>query len=134
MEEILARCGYRCDLCPAYAGNIKDFEDRQRVSDGWFKYAGFRVPPEDIYCPGCLSDQEPVDQDCPVRPCVNEKGLENCGHCPDLPCDNLKTRMNFFEDRLGDFSSIPKDDFDNYIKPYISKDRLMKIHIMIREE
>ena len=134
MAEILACCGYRCDLCPGYAGDIQSFEDKQKVSDGWFKYGGFRVPPEEISCQGCLSEEEPADQDCPVRPCANEKGLDNCGHCPDLPCDKLKTRMNFFEERLGDFSSVPEEDYDRYIKPYFSKNRLLKIRAKIGEK
>jgi len=128
MAEILARCGYRCDLCPAYVGNIHSAEDRQSVSDGWFKYLGFRIPVEDIGCRGCLDEEEAIDQECPVRPCVNEKGFDNCGYCREFPCDRLKTRMDFLEDRSGDLPSIPKDDFDKFIKPYMSKDRLQKIH------
>ena len=128
MAEILARCGYRCDLCPAYVGNIHSVEDRQRVSDGWFKYFGFRIPVEEIGCHGCLDEEELIDQECPVRPCVNERGLDNCGYCREFPCDKLKTRMDFLEDPSGDLLSVPKDDFDKFIKPYISKDRLQKIH------
>ena len=49
MKEILSRCGYRCDLCLAYRPHIEAYpEDRQRLSDGWFKYFGFRIPPEEI--------------------------------------------------------------------------------------
>lgn len=44
MTEVLARCGYRCDLCPAYHDNVSSDADRQRTSDGWHKYFGFRVP------------------------------------------------------------------------------------------
>lgn len=134
MAEILARCGYRCDLCPGYVDNIKSDEDRQRVSDGWFKYIGVRVPLEEIGCRGCLEKEEPADQDCPVRPCVQEKGLDNCGYCREFPCSKLNTRMNFFENRFGDLlSTIPKDDFDKFIKPYISKGRLTKIYFEIIE-
>lgn len=38
MEEVLSRCGYRCDLCLAYAPNVQAHpEYRQTLSDGWFK-------------------------------------------------------------------------------------------------
>ena len=48
VNPLIARCGYRCDLCPAYWENIHGPEDQQRTSDGWFKYFGFRIPPDEI--------------------------------------------------------------------------------------
>jgi hypothetical protein len=128
MAEILSRCGYRCDLCPAYSGNIKSEADRQIVSDGWFKYGGFRVKPEDINCQGCTEGNKTLDSACPVLPCVKAKNIRNCGYCPEMPCENLKTRMNFFEDSLGDMSGIPGDDFNCFIKPYLSRENLNRIH------
>jgi len=54
MKAILTRCGYRCDLCLAYKPNIaKHPENQQILSDGWFKYFGFRLPAEVICCDGC---------------------------------------------------------------------------------
>ncbi len=52
MEPILSKCGNRCDLCPAYHKNIDKF-DKQKISDGWFKYHGLRKPADDIGCVGC---------------------------------------------------------------------------------
>ena len=127
MKEILARSGYRCDLCPGYSGNIHSAEDRQQCSDGWFKYIGIRYAPEEIGCRGCLDEEEPADPNCPVRPCVKEKGLDNCAYCGDFPCDKLKTRMNFFEDRLGDLTKIPKEDYATFIEPYMSKNHLLRV-------
>jgi len=127
MKEILARCGYRCDLCPGYSGNIESAEDRQWCSDGWFRYIGIRYAPDEIGCHGCLDEEEPADPDCPVRPCVKEKGLDNCAYCEEFPCEKLKTRMNFFEDRLGDLTKVPKEDYTMFIEPYVSKNRLLKI-------
>ena len=49
MEPILTRCGYRCDLCLAYRPNVaKNPSNQQKLSDGWFKYFGFRLPPSEI--------------------------------------------------------------------------------------
>ena len=134
MKEILGRCGYRCDLCPGYIGNIHSDQDKQRVSDGWFRYIGVRYSPEEIGCRGCLDDEEPADPDCPVRPCVKEKSLKNCGYCEDFPCDKLKPRMNFFEDRIGDLTQVPEEDYHTFIEPYMSKKRLQKIHASIDKE
>jgi hypothetical protein len=128
MTEILARCGYRCDLCPAYLKNLHSFEDRQRVSDGWVKYVGVKVPPEQLGCHGCLEKGQSPDPGCPIRPCVLEQGLENCAYCEEFSCcDKLDSRMNFMEKRYGDFSGIPEDDFHRFIQPYLSKERLLAI-------
>jgi len=127
MTEILARCGYRCDLCPAFTVNIHCDEDRRKVSDGWFKYFGFRIEPEKINCAGCFDNNRTLDNECPVYPCVAQKGLNSCGYCSDMPCAKLKTRMDFLEERHLDLSQIPADEYNSFIKPYLSKDRLMKI-------
>jgi hypothetical protein len=29
--EIIAKCGYRCDICPAYAPNIRSEEDARKA-------------------------------------------------------------------------------------------------------
>jgi hypothetical protein len=36
MTPIVTRCGFRCDLCPAFHENVGGPEDQKRVSDGWF--------------------------------------------------------------------------------------------------
>jgi hypothetical protein len=132
MAEILARCGYRCDLCPGYTGNIHSDKDRQEASDGWYKYAGFRLAPEDINCPGCSGNNATLDKECPVRPCVMQKKLDNCGQCPDMPCEKLDTRMNFVEERLRVLPNVPENDFDKFLRPYASKARLAKIQANYR--
>ena len=91
MEAILTRCGYRCDLCLAYKPNVLgNPSNRQKLSDGWFKYFGFRLPAAEICCDGCMSDNPKlVDSACPVRPCVIEKGLDNCSQCEQYVCEKL---------------------------------------------
>ena len=66
-EEILARCGCRCDLCLAYRENVEKEDRRKLLSDGWYKYFGFRIEPEDIVvCDGCLSD-DCLKTSCSIR-------------------------------------------------------------------
>lgn len=127
MPPILARCGYRCDLCLAYRPNITDRpENAQLLSDGWFTYFGFRIPPEKINCPGCLSaSAETLDTGCPVRPCVVARGLETCAACPDYACEKLQERLVTFEDmehKAG--HAIPQTDRTNFILPYENRVRL----------
>ena len=138
MIEILARCGYRCDLCPAYHRNIRTQEDCERVRAGGRKYVGDDVPPDEVPCPGCLAVEPFIDDkgnplgppggpNCSVRPCVIERGLENCSDCPEFCCEKLEYYMNFMERKHGDFSEIPQEDFDKFIRPYLSKKRLLAI-------
>ena len=132
MDEILTRCGYRCDLCLAYRPAVEENpSNRQALSDGWFKYFGFRIEPENIMCDGCLADHPKlIDQECPVRPCVLEKGLDNCGYCDQYICEKLKDRIVEFEtirERLQ--QDIPEEDRRRFILPYESKLRLERIRL-----
>jgi hypothetical protein len=122
MKEILGRCGYRCDLCPAYIGNIHSAEDRQRVSDGWFKYYGFRIPPDQICCDGCRdekADARRIDAECRVRTCAITRGFDTCASCERHPCDELKGKFvsrSQVEARTG--APVPDEDYKTYIEPY----------------
>ena len=137
MIEILARCGYRCDLCPGYHRNIRTKEDCEHTSAGWLKYVGEHVPPDVVPCPGCLAVEPFIDDEgnplrstdpnCSVKPCVIERGLENCSCCPEFSCEKLEFYMNFMEKKHGDFSKITQEDFENFIRPYLSKERLLVI-------
>lgn len=127
--EIISRCGYRCDLCPAYKMNIKNKEDQRKVSDNWHKYYGFRINPERIMCDGCLTDDSKnpnlISKKCAVRKCVNKMQISNCAYCEQYVCKKLMGLMvdvNEIEKKYG--SKIPEDDYKNYIKPYESKQRL----------
>lgn len=128
MQPILTRCGMRCDLCLAYRPNIEQQpENRQKLSDGWFKYFGFRVPPAEICCDGCMAEESHLlDQGCPVRPCVIERGLENCARCEHYDgCERLAQRLVTYEgikERVAE--EIPEDDRRRFIEPYENKKRL----------
>jgi hypothetical protein len=127
MERVLTRCGYRCDLCLAYKPNIgKNPSNQQKLSDGWFKYFGFRVPAAQICCDGCMADDPKlIDSGCPVRPCVIERGLDNCAQCEHYVCEKLAERLVIYAEvraRIG--AEIPEDDYLCFLKPYENKRRL----------
>jgi hypothetical protein len=127
MEAIIAKCGYRCDLCPAYEANLKSDADKQRMSDAWGKYCGFEVSTEQIQsCPGCLVSG--ADPTCTVRPCAIEKDVENCAHCEQFACDKLQAKMDFVQENVKvELSSIPEEDLNLFIKPFVSKECLHEI-------
>lgn len=127
-REIITRCGYRCDLCLAYRENIEKDDKRELLSKGWNKIFGIELSPDEIYCDGCLSchdNTKLIDGNCPVRPCVISKSIENCSQCDEFPCDILGGRLvkyDEWEERL-DFK-ITRSDRKNFIKPYENYDRL----------
>jgi hypothetical protein len=127
MDPSLTRCGYRCDLCLAYILNVElNPANQQKLSDGWFKYFGFRIEPQNIVCDGCMADlPRLIDQGCPVRPCVIEKGLDNCASCDEYVCAKLKERIVLYEEVKQSFDhDIPVDDYVCFIQPYENKRRL----------
>jgi len=130
-NEILSQCGYRCDLCLAYKENIALNDKRQSLSDGWYKYFGFRIEPEKIICDGCLSDdcdtQKLIDNSCPVRPCVTEKSLENCSQCDDYICDKLRKRLVNIKTLENEHGEIPKLDRRLFIRAYENDERLSRL-------
>lgn len=137
--QAYARCGYHCSECPAYKENIKSPADQQRVSDGWFKYYGFRIPPEEIRCDGCLTadcdNPKLIDKGCPVRPCVLSRSIDNCGHCPDYSCKNIETRMIDFQSLTAKFpNGIPDEDYRNFLKPYENRKVLEQIQRILKKE
>ena len=126
MELIISKCGYRCDLCPAYKTNLKSDADKQQMCDAWAKYFGSEIPPEVItVCEGCL--EAGGDPSCTVRPCAIEKNLDNCAHCEQFACDKLKPKINFVEEKLKDGVDVPKEDHEYFIKPFLGKEYLLKI-------
>jgi hypothetical protein len=100
--------------------------NRQTLSDGWFKYFGFRIPPEAILCDGCMADNPKlIDDQCPVRPCVIARELDHCAQCDEYVCDKLKERLVVYEEvrqRVG--TAIPGEDRARFVQPYENKVRL----------
>ena len=122
MKQIIGFCGYRCDLCPVHKSNYKNI-DKKKIRDGWAKYFNYNT---EIVgkCEGCLNDGNPK---CEVKPCAKEKGIEHCGRCPDFGCNKLKSVMNVVENNIKDLSCVSEEDYNLFIKPYLAKERLLKI-------
>jgi hypothetical protein len=122
MEEIISKCGFRCDLCLAYYKNIDKPGNIEKLKYGWSKYFNINFDPTGLHCEGCASldkDAKVVDSGCPVRPCAIEKGYKTCAECGEYICDKLKTRACAYKPVLEKFPvDIPADDFEIFIKPY----------------
>lgn len=131
-QEVLTKCGYRCDLCLAYKENVEKNDRRSVLSDKWHDIYGFRIEPEKIYCEGCVSGENPVlmDRNCPVRPCVISKAIANCSECDDFICEKLQGRIvdkRNLEEKIG--RSLSAFEYENFVFPYESKARLDRLRI-----
>ncbi len=132
-EEVLTLCGYRCDLCQFYRKNIKSEKDKERVSRDFNRIFGYYVKPEDAECVGCKNEGKHVTPGCAVRSCALKKGVENCAHCSEFVCDKLEIKINSMEKFLrNNKKPLSEEDFQLYIKPYQSEERMLKIREKIK--
>lgn len=129
-------CGYRCDLCKAFASNIKINDEREKLSDVWNKYYDLDIPTEKIFCDGCRcskNNAKRIDMNCPVRKCVINKCIDHCGECNDFPCATFNERkgLSFQEakEKLGPNFCI--DEYNNYLLAY---DNLTRLGLSVSKE
>ena len=127
--KAVTMCGYKCDLCWAYAKNIKKEDRRKELSAMWKKHYDFDIKPEDIYCDGCRSkkkDAKLIDDKCPVRLCATDRKLTGCSECGAYPCGTFMLRKGM---SAGDAKSALKGEFDideyeTYLLAYDNKTRI----------
>jgi len=142
MRDLFSKCGCNCGRCPSYKGNLQTDEDRQRCSDGWHKYLGFRLSPGKLrLCDGCQTpdDENPVRyQNCYVRKCAIRNGVETCAHCSGYPCEDVP-KVSLSTDarertaaRLG--TPIPEEDYLAFIEPYEGLKHLDEIRASLGPE
>ena len=90
--ETMAFCGLRCGECPVYLATITGDRDLMARLARDYATADFHPRAEDMNCRGCRS-QAPCAAmcgECPVRLCAIRQGVENCGRCPDYPCQTVE--------------------------------------------
>jgi hypothetical protein len=134
MSDIIARCGFKCNLCLIYRDNLKkDERNRQRFRDGLEKYYGDKLTLEECYCDGCMTpdSENPIriNTECKMRPCAIEKGLENCGYCEQYPCPILEPKMINYDkvkERYG--GPLPEEDYKVFVMPYENRKVLDEIN------
>lgn len=88
-QGAMSRCGINCRFCPSYRDHVRSDADRQRCSDIWHKFLGFRVDPQTIQpCNGCEESayygaEGPDGADCAIRRCARANGARTCAHCSE---------------------------------------------------
>lgn len=141
MKDLFAKCGNNCGRCPSYRENLQTDEDRQRCSDGWHKYLGFRLSPSKLrLCDGCPmpNEENPIlyRSGCNVRRCAIFNGVETCAQCSAHPCEGLVALQDVnreeIEARLG--APIPREDYLTFIEPYENLRHLDEIRASLGPE
>jgi len=92
MEGMIAYCGINCTECPArITTQAKDAVAAQAIADQWSKAYNIKVMVDNIWCDGCLVEGKKCAHchECEIRACGMGKGVANCAHCADYPCDQL---------------------------------------------
>jgi len=86
-RNLEAYCGLYCGACPVLLKREDDAIHRAVREH-------FDAEPEDLFCRGCRSDVLSVScRDCAKRDCAQQRGLDSCATCPEMPCDKLTFRL-----------------------------------------
>jgi len=110
MGRLIAFCGIDCADCTAYlATQADDRAALERVAALWREaFDTAEIGVAEITCDGCPTSAGRLSgfcSRCRIRQCGVERGIANCGHCPDYPCEQLTDffqRMDrFFEAHEG---------------------------------
>ncbi len=123
-------CGYCCDMCKAYAANIKKSDERQSLSEYWNKYYNLDISPENISCDGCRcmkADARRIDNACPVRDCVLHKKLNDCSECAKYPCDIFLSRKGLSYEEAYEIEKLDLSSYYDFLGAFDNKSRLDRI-------
>jgi hypothetical protein len=67
---------------------------RADIAEHIKKLYGQECKPEDVTdCDGCRCEDDRLlaaSRNCQVRKCGRQKGVENCAHCNEYPCEELE--------------------------------------------
>jgi len=101
-DRIISACGLVCSECPAYLATRKgDAVAVQRVAAQWSEQFGHSIPPQSVWCDGCMTGGERVcghAGECEIRACVAGRGLSDCAGCGDFVCGRLERFLTMAAD------------------------------------
>ncbi|KPK73486.1 hypothetical protein AMJ87_01495 [candidate division WOR_3 bacterium SM23_60] len=145
-KTIYAKCGFVCSSCAAYKDNVKNKKQRQRGSEAWKKFYGFKLKPENMYCDGCQVPDEKNKsklmkymRTCPIRVCAFKNKIKTCAHCSEYrQC--MYNLVIFYsgvdrksvEKRVG--ALISDRDYHDFVEPFENHKHLRKIRSSIKKK
>jgi len=99
MERMIATCGLICTECPAYiTTKNENMITLEALAKTWSERYGATLSADDCSCSGCHSTMGPWMshcEECDIRACGTNKGMENCGECMDYACDKIVKFLEF---------------------------------------
>lgn len=126
----LAPCGDDCNICPRYLAIKDSSEERLKEVAAMWQMVGWgnvEKAPEGITCSGCESVEF-----CGLgfKECVRKKNIDNCGECPDYPCERvLKIFQNNQKEAIICQENFPEKDRELFTRAFFDKKkRLDEIH------
>ncbi len=121
-------CGYRCDLCPAYIGNIDRIANKTLIRKGWNTFFGFDVSEERIMCVGCHGTGNHLDTGCPVRSCAQQRKMQDCSFCDKFEsCATLPLRADILDETRKKYTGkISPEEYRLFFRPYEGRSELLK--------
>ena len=114
---MIAYCGLNCSGCPIYLATRVDDSQKQKqmredIARQIEQHYGTRYRAEDVTdCDGCRTQDGRLFsacQQCGIRKCAREKGLENCAHCSEYACEQLKKFFSSDRDAKARLDAIRK--------------------------
>jgi len=91
-RKLAASCGMYCGVCGVYiAHRDNNIRFKERLRDVYRQGLGDNtIEASDMSCEGCHSDLlSGYCQDCAIRSCTVERGIEGCHQCSDFPCKSI---------------------------------------------
>ncbi len=145
-KTIYAKCGFVCSSCAAYKDNVKNKEQRQRGSEAWKKFYGFKLKPENMYCDGCQVPDEKNKsklmkymRTCPIRVCAFKNKIKTCAHCSEyrqcmynLVIFYSGVNRKSVEKRVG--APISDKDYHDFVEPFENLKHLRKIRSSLKKK
>ncbi|MGN0032375.1 MAG: DUF3795 domain-containing protein [Candidatus Limimorpha sp.] len=90
MNELIACCGLNCEDCDARKATINNDDVlREKTAKLWSELNNCpEITPGQINCMGCRTQgvKTVYCGFCEIRNCVNNKGFNTCGECPEMGC------------------------------------------------
>jgi hypothetical protein len=89
---MIAYCGLNCSRCDArIATQENDAMKRKETAEKWSQIYRAEIKANQINCDGCKSKGAKFlhCNNCDIRRCCLEKGVENCAACKDYICEAL---------------------------------------------
>ena len=118
MPHNLAYCGLTCQTCPIFLATHQPNKEQQlrmrmEIVQLCKEQYGIQYRMKDITdCDGCKAESGRLFstcKNCAIRKCARKKGLENCGHCPDYACNELRAFFETDPDAKARLDAVRKD-------------------------